>query len=265
MQEVKKRDLHMHSWCSDGEDSPTQVVRWAKEQGIQEIALTDHDNTDGVAEAMKEAGIQGILFHTGIEFSTEIQGHIELHILGYDIDIENSVLQEACQKIREKRNRRNEKMMTLLHQKFGITREAIIQREGQSFIGKPVMARALVREGCVKSYSEAFEKVFETEEFKKIKKEKISAFEAIDIIKEAGGMAVLAHPGIIKNIGPRQSDQFRGNFENILEELVEAGLDGLECIYRKHFDEENSYFVKCAEKHSILITEGSDYHGVNSL
>ena len=78
-------------------------------------------------------------------------------------------------------------------------------------------------------------------------------------------MAVLAHPGIIKNIGPRQSTQFKENFEKILESLVGAGLDGLECIYRKHFDEENSYFVKCAEKHSILITVGSDYHGVNSL
>lgn len=262
---ISKVDLHLHTYFSDGEDSPKDVVRWAVKNGIEEMAITDHDNVNGVQEAWEEALRQGVKFHCGIEFSTENDQGIEMHLLGYDFDMENPKLIAICDEIAVKRKKRNDKMLGLLNEKFGITEKDVITREGQSFIGRPMMARALVNKGCAKDFQDAFDSVLEKPEFKKIKKEKINVIEAINIVKNAGGKAVLAHPGLIKSIGHRGSEEFYRNFEKLLEKLVESGLDGLECVYRKHTESEEVEFSRIAEKYGLLITRGSDYHGAKSL
>ncbi len=254
------KDLHIHTYYSDGSSSPYEAVKWAVDGGMTEIAITDHDNVNGVPAAYSAAKQLGVKFHTGIEFSTEEAG-IGLHILGYDIDIDNKLLLEKCEEISLMRARRNDKMITLLQQKFEINREDILKMTPTGYIGKPVMARALVAKGCIPQEGYAFEHIFGEPEFRKLKKEKISAREAVAIINGAGGKAVLAHPGLIRGLGQRESEEFFSNFQVLLDRIKSYGLEGLECIYRKHSEYEDEKFENIAKEANLLVTIGSDYHG----
>lgn len=254
------KDLHIHTYYSDGSTSPYEAVKWAAENNMIEIAITDHDNVNGIKEAKKAADEFNLKFHTGIEFSTEEQG-IGLHILGYDISIENKSLLEKCEEIKEMRNRRNEKMIALLQEQFEITKEDILAMTHTGYIGKPVIARALVDKGCIPWKGYAFEHIFGEPEFRKLKKEKITAKEAISLINQAGGMAVLAHPGLIRGLGTRESEEFFSNFDILLDRLKSCGLKGIECIYKKHSAFEDEKFEEIAKKSNLLVTIGSDYHG----
>ncbi len=256
-----KQDFHIHTYYSDGLDSPYDAVKWAYEGAKTEIAITDHDNVSGVSEAFLAAEEFGIKIHTGIEFSTEEKRGIGLHILGYDIDITNKKLLESCEYIKELRNKRNDKIINLLKKYYDIDYEDILAMTPTGYIGKPVIARALVSKGFIKDKAEAFEKIFSREEFKKIKKEKILAVEAIGIIKGAGGKAVLAHPGLIRGIGARESQEFFNNFNILIDELIKLGIDGIECTYKKHSEIENETFHRIAKEKKLIATVGSDYHG----
>ena len=258
-----KVDYHVHSWCSDGTMKPTELVRKYHEEGYDIISITDHDGIDGIAEALIAGEALKIQVITGVELSVDFEG-INLHILGYKFDHENEELREKMEELREYRKERNEKLLAALQNMgYDITMEDAKQRKGQKYIGKPNFARALVAKGYVGSVKEAFaEGVFlNAPEIKAIEKKKMTAEEAIKLIAQAGGMAVLAHPAKIKKIGERGSEEYWKNFEELLRSLKKMGLKGLECFYPEHTEEEQLKFAVLAGKFHLHMTEGSDYHG----
>ena len=256
----KDCDMHMHTYYSDGIDSPEAVIEKAYQRGIMCCAITDHDNVKGVLEGEKKAAERKMEFHSGIELSSEMDG-VEIHILGYDIDIDNKELKKECAIAAGRREERNKKMIAELERLYGVTKEEIFEKSKSGYIARPVMARALVEKGVAADLDEAFKNVFSRPEIASIEKAKTDAKRAIEVIKGAGGTAVLAHPGKIKNIGKRETEEFYQNIEKMLDKLIIYGLKGLEAVYKKHSQEENACFSKIAEEKGLIITRGSDYHG----
>lgn len=258
-----KTDLHIHSWHSDGTMSPNEIVEKYSKDEFDMIAITDHEVIDGISDAEEAGKEKNLRVIPGIEIAAEADG-TELHILGYYFDPKNEELRAKLAELADIRRNRNEKMLKAL-QNMGcnISEKDLIQREGQTYIGKPNFARALIAKGYISSVSQAFEdgKFLESDEIKAIKREKPTAAEVIELIKNAGGIAVLGHPYKIKNLGERESDDFKVNFEELLKTLRTAGLRGLECIYPKHSHEEKMFFISMASKYHLHITEGSDFHG----
>lgn len=253
-------DMHIHTDFSDGSDAPGEAVRWAADCGMKCVAVTDHDDVRGVAEACKVAEELGMEFHTGVEFSADYEG-VGLHILGYDIDIEDDGIRSACKKAMERRRARNEKLMAVMEKEYGITVEDIKKEAPTDYIGKPHMAAAMIKHGAASSKEEVFEKIFSKPQFASIKKEDPKADEVINVIKDAGGTPVLAHPGKIRGIGSKGSPEFWENFENILLELMRKGLEGLECVHKDHRPQDAEKFISIANRYGFVVTRGSDHHG----
>lgn len=252
-----KCDFHIHSYYSDGTMKPTDLVKMYKEQDYDIISLTDHDGIDGVNEAVIAGDALEIRVIPGIEFSTEcdVEGRgLELHLLGYYIDIENAALRERLVDIRNEREIRNEKLLALLREKgFDLTWEDLRERPGQSYIGKPNFARALKKKG--------YELPNMWEVFDCVEKKKICTSEAIDLVKGAGGISVLAHPLKTKGLGNPSEEAFWDNLDHLLRRLKKDGLKGLECYHPSASHEEALRLVKLAAKYHLHITEGSDFHG----
>ncbi len=252
-----KADFHIHSYYSDGTMKPTELVRRYKDLDYDMIALTDHDGVDGIneaviaGEALRIKVIPGIELGTGYDFGQE---RVELHILGYHIDVENPKLQEYLKRIQKARRTRNERLLAHLQQLgYDLTWEDLIERPGQTYIGKPNFARALKRKGM------APDNMWEI--FDQIEKEKISSYEAIDVIKESGGMAVLAHPMKTKKIGTPGSDEFWNNLDMLVGDLKKHGLKGVECYHPSADHDQALKLVIMTGKYHLHITEGSDFHG----
>lgn len=259
-----KTDLHLHTYFSDGSMSPTDIVKRAKEMDYELIAITDHDGVDGVTEGMIAGKALGIKVIPGIELSAENDQGISMHILGYYIDIHHVELTKKLTELKEKRWERNQRLLAVLNQMgYEISLADLSFTEGQDYIGKPIMARALLKKGYITHARQAFEpgKFLESPEAKAVKKDKISAKEAIDLIDKAGGIAVLAHPMKIKKIGERGSQTFFEELEKMIQQLKANGLKGIECYHTDQTNEESLRLVELAEKYHLHITEGSDYHG----
>lgn len=259
-----KVDFHIHTWFSDGSISPTDVVKQAKAADYDAIAITDHDGTDGVQEALAAGEALGIRVVPGIELATETEAGIGLHILGYSIDIENPELKKTLEELLQKRRRRNEKLLKLLADMgYPLTEEELTLRKGQTFIGKPIIARAMVRKGYIENPKDAFREGFllESPEAKAIKKEKLKTAQAIALIRQAGGIAVLAHPIQIKGFGTPGSEAFYEKTDDLIGALKQKGLGGLECFHSDHSREQALRFTEIAEKYHLRITRGSDFHG----
>lgn len=252
-----KVDFHTHSYYSDGLLKPTELVKMYKEKGYDLIALTDHDGVAGVSEAMIAGEalemqiVPGIEFGCGYDFGED---RVELHILGYHIDIENEKLLTYIKKARDAREVRNEKLLAHLNDLgFELSREDLITRPKQDYIGKPDFARALRRKGIAHDHM--------WEIFDQVEKEKISVYEAIEVIREAGGIAVLAHPMKIKKIGIADEPEFWDNLDIIVRDLKKHGLKGMECYHPSADHEQALKLVVMAGKYHLHITEGSDFHG----
>lgn len=264
-----KVDYHLHTYYSDGSMSPTDIVKRARDLEYMEIAITDHDGIDGVREAQIAGKALEINVISGIELSTaykdeEFIDELSMHILGYRIDIKNKELKKELEDIREKRKIRNEKLLAVLKDMgYEVSHEDLYFDEEQDYIGKPNIARAMLKRGYIKEAKEAFEpgKFLESPEAKAVKKDKISVQKAIELIKGAGGTAVLAHPMKIKKIGERGSEDFYKNLDMLLRRLKIMGLKGIECYHTEHTEEERLKLVELAEKYHMHITQGSDYHG----
>lgn len=261
-----KVDYHIHSHYSDGRMSPGELVGRYHNMEYDVIALTDHDGIDGLreffaaCEAVKIKGVSGIELSTNCEFEGKTY---ELHILGYGFDCENKRLRDVCDWLKEKRKLRNERITTELRRiGVDISDEDMLAFTRGGYIGKPNFARAMIKKGYAADMAEAFgENLLGSENIKKIKKDKLSTEEAIELICEAGGMPVLAHPGKIKNMPPRESDEFFSEFEKLARSLKQKGLKGIECIYPSHSSDEEFRFINISSKLHLHITEGSDYHG----
>lgn len=257
-----KTDYHLHTYYSDGVFSPAQVVSWAHEKGLERIAITDHDGVEGIEEAEEAAKKYDIDVTPGIEFSTATTDGVGIHMLGYGIDTENRELLEACEDIRKKRKARNDRLIgQLVKDGYDISMDDLITRPGQDFVGKPIIARALVRKGYIKNVKDAFDDIFSRPEYRSIKKKKILVEEAMKIIIDAGGRPVLAHPALIRGIGERGSEEFKENAEAIIQRMLGHGLWGIETYYPKFTEEETEFFREEAEKYDLTPTKGSDYHG----
>ena len=270
-------DMHLHTFFSDGLYSPTDIVKRAKRQKLDTIAITDHDGIDGVREAQIAAEALGdIKVVTGIEFSTldsegvenrrtgNVFKDLEIHMLGYNFDMENTELCAELTKMKKNRRDRNDRLLAALNDMgYDITQEDLLAENGHDYIGKPVFARVLVKKGYAESFTEAIagERFLGSPEAKAVRKEKIEVKKAIELINGAGGMAVCAHPVKTKGLGVRGTDEFFENLEALIAKLKAYGMKGLECFHTDHTDEEEMWLVSMAEKYKLHITRGSDFHG----
>ncbi|MBR0597505.1 PHP domain-containing protein [Sinanaerobacter chloroacetimidivorans] len=258
-------DLHLHTHYSDGTLSPEEIVLLAKKNGVDTIAITDHDGMGGISEGLEAGKKWGVQVIPGIELSTEDEYGGYMHILGYGFDIHNEELKREIAVIREKRKERNQKLLAALNE-IGcqITQEDLQLREGQDYVGKPVFAMALMKKGYISSPKEAFQegKFMRAPQVRRIHREKIQTKRAIELIQDAGGIPVLAHPLKIAYLGRgEEGGDFFARLERLIARLKEQGLCGMECYYSKHLLYETERLVQLAEENDLIITAGSDFHG----
>ncbi|NLP30283.1 MAG: PHP domain-containing protein [Clostridiales bacterium] len=269
------RDLHLHTYYSDGTLSPEEVVKRAADKGIRTIAITDHDGLKGISEALNAGEKYGVKVIPGIELSAKVYKEdftssnfiptrdVFMHILGYDIDINNEELNQEIENIRQKRIERNMKLLAKLNCIGCELNEGDLFKWAQKdYIGKPNFALALMEKGYIKNPKEAFlpGKFLRHPEVRSVRREKIHARKAISLIENAGGKAVLAHPMKIRALKGNEEYNFEG-LEALLDILQKWGLVGMECRYSTHSKEQTEVLEKIAQKRGLVITSGSDYHG----
>lgn len=243
-------DLHLHTNFSDGTFTPEELTAEAKRHGLRAIALTDHDTMEGCARMTTACREGGIEFIPATELTAEQEG-IELHLLGYFLDAENETLKEQLTKFQEVRqNRIHEITDRLQHLGVQLKAESVFRLANCRAPGRPHVARAMVQEGYVGSLDEAFERFLKKGKPAWAPKFKMSAPEAIELIHQAGGLAVLAHPGLSRA-------------DETIEGLIRSGLDGLECFHTKHSTYVTEHYLELAEQHDLAVTGGSDCHGMS--
>lgn len=261
---ARKVDFHIHTIYSDGMASPREIVLSAKKLGYEKIAITDHDGIDGLKEALAAGKNAGLEVVPGIELATKTREGIGLHILGYHINPQSKRLLSVLEDLRKKRGERNERLISALNSMgYEISEEDLTGVQPNEFIGKPVIARALVDKGYADSVSQAFssKRLLGSETARSVKKEKIGSADAVELINAAGGKAVLAHPIQTRHIGNEGSREFYENIESIVKALKDCGLAGMECLHPDQNLEQSLKFIEIAKKYSLLITRGSDFHG----
>ncbi len=241
-------DLHLHTTASDGLLEPTALVRTAKEAGIQVLSITDHDTVDGLLAARGAAESAGLTLVPGIELSAYWK-KVEFHILGYFIDPENAILKAFLHRTREARVKRMHAMLSRLHA-MGIAVPAgeVMARARDGNVGRPHLARALVERGIVRSAEDAFNRYLGSDKPAYVPRPDVSTYEAIRVIREAGGIASLAHPG--------QHDR-----DEAIPELVEAGLEAIEVYHPRQTFGRAARYRRLARRLNLLVTGGSDFHG----
>ena len=241
-------DLHLHSTCSDGTFSPEEVAWRAIEADLSIISLTDHDSIEGVAAAEKEGEKLGLEVITGTELSAQVDG-TDVHILGYHIQSDHPGLIDCLDTCRNERKNRAERIVKKLNSMgLRIGFEQVLAKADNGSIGRPHVADVLVEEGLVFSSNEAFHKYLGYSKPAYEPKHALSPSEAIQVIHGAGGLACLAHPGLYGR-------------DDLIPELVEAGLDGIEVRHTKHGPKEIKRYTDIAEQFGLLPTGGSDCHG----
>ena len=248
-------DFHNHSTASDGKLTPTQIVDLAAQRGVLIFALTDHDSTEGIAEArLAAAKYPGFVLVPGVELSTDIEGD-EVHVLGYFTfeQIENAELQAALAKFRAGRFERGKAMVEkLVAIGKPISWDRVLEIAGEASVGRPHVAQALVEAGHVATIPDAFDLYIGRNGPAYAEREKMTPLEAVQTLRRYGAPAVMAHPSFTKSA------------EVILPELVQAGLAGME-VYYKNYDEETvANLAAMAHRLGILPLGGSDYHALNN-
>ena len=252
---MKRIDLHTHSLCSDGAQTPTDVVRTAYDAGLSAIALSDHDSIEGVQEAMDAGKALGIEVIPAVELSA--QSDTELHILGYFIDIHNKKLNDTMAYALQVRDQRQEETCRKLNEQgFDITMDEL-REEAR---GNPVLCRAhfaqiMVRKGYAESVKDAFSRYLSVGCYAYSNRQALTAQEAVSLIREAGGIAVAAHLHLIK----KPDDELR----EYLKSLIPYGLDGVEGYYSDYTPDMEQRYRAMAKELGLVISGGTDYHGAN--
>ncbi|MDO9263777.1 MAG: PHP domain-containing protein [Desulfosalsimonadaceae bacterium] len=254
-------DLHIHSTASDGSVDPLDLVALVEKAGLKAFALTDHDAIDGSKEILRNKHLLGpVQFLTGVEVSvgsTEFPGiNGSFHILGYGFDPEHPRLNHALQVQQAARKNRNPQIIKLLNNLgMAVSLEDVINAsEPNAQIGRPHIARLMVKRGFVNTIDEAFDRYLGKDRPAYLDKPRIEAGDAIALIEAAGGIAVLAHPGLLKMANAE-------GYDLLMAKLVSMGLRGLEVFYTGHSSEQNVFFSDLASKYRLLVTGGSDFHG----
>lgn len=245
-----RADLHSHTRASDGTCTPMENVRLAKEAGLTAIAITDHDIVAGVAEAI-EAGIElGVEVIPGVEISSSANGQ-DIHVLGYFIPYQSESFAQTLIGLRETRDERNRLLIERLKELgIPISLEGVYRRKegADKNIGRPHIAEELIELGIVSSMEEAFAKYLGKTGAAYVNPPRISPHQAIEMIKQAGGVAVLAHPGLYDD-------------DELVKELISYGLDGIEVWHPDNDEQARMRYQMLAEGTGIVMTGGSDFHG----
>ena len=252
---MKRIDLHTHSLCSDGAQTPAEVVRTAKEAGLSAIALSDHDCISGVQEAIDTGKKLGVEVIPAVELSA--QSDTELHILGYFVDIHNKKLQETMAYALQVRDERQEETCRKLNEQgFAITmEEARAEAHGNPVLCRAHFAQIMVRKGYAESVKDAFNRFLSVGCYAYSNRQALTASEAVSLIREAGGIAVAAHLHLIK----KPDDALR----QYLKELIPYGLDGVEGYYTDYTPDTEQRYQAMAKELGLVISGGTDYHGAN--
>lgn len=243
-------DLHLHTHFSDGTFSPEEVVARGQRSGFAALALTDHDTVEGCPRMAAACEAAQIEFIPGAELTAELND-IELHILGYFLDTQNQKLLSELARFQVVRQDRIREMVARLNEiNVPLRAEEVFALANCAAPGRPHVARALVKGGHCANHDEAFERFLKKNRPAWVPKAKMSALEAVELIHQAGGLAVMAHPGLNRT-------------DDIIPNLVEAGLDGIECFHTKHSTSASERYLIIADKHKLLVTGGSDCHGLS--
>jgi hypothetical protein len=245
---MKFADLHLHTFFSDGTFSPEELVGYGQRLGFAALALTDHDSVEGCPRMVTACEAAGIFFIPGTELTAE-HNDTEIHILGYFVDTQNEKFLSDIARFQAVRQNRIREMVARLNElNVPLQVEAVFALANCKSPGRPHVARALVKAGLVANLDEAFERFLKKSRPAWVPKAKMSALEAIELIHQAGGLAVVAHPGLNRT-------------DDVIPALVEAGLDGIECFHTKHSTTTSERYLEMADKFHLLITGGSDCHG----
>ncbi|HEX6542959.1 MAG TPA: PHP domain-containing protein [Ktedonobacterales bacterium] len=246
-------DLHTHSTASDGLLTPTELIAQAQQAGLSLIGLTDHDSTEGLAEAQAAGQAAGITVIPGIEINTYLpQGRGEAHVLGYYLDTANPDLQAFLRFLRETREKRGERMVALLREQgYDISWERV-RELAKGAVGRPHVALALMEKGYAESISDAFDRYISPGRPAYVPRFKMVPEDAVRLLRSVRGVPVLAHPM-----------RLYGLEDDLLPRLMDAGLLGLECYYGPYDDATVEHLLALAEQHGLIATGGSDYHGPN--
>ena len=246
-------DLHIHSTWSDGTNSPDEIIQLARERGLSAVAITDHDTVDGVGDGCAAGSRLGIEVIPGIELSV-VHEDLHMHMLGYFIDIDDAELNKTLDVIQNSRAVRNERIIEKLNEiGVAISIEEVRRKSGCGQTGRPHIGQVLVDRGVVKNLDEAFERYLKKGRRAYVHRYVLSARDAILLIRGAGGVAVLAHPGSIDNSLKK--------IPPLLDKLIPLGLDGLELYYPVHTKKIFKKLKAMASFYDLAVTGGSDYHG----
>lgn len=243
-------DLHMHSTASDGQYTPSELVRLAKDLAV--VALTDHDTVDGVEEAIKAGTELDLRVIPGIEMSA--REYKTFHVLGYAMDIDDEKFVRRVRGLQGGRGERGERITRFLHEKgIPVDYEEVKAQALGASIGRPHFAQVILRHGWCDSWEELFNNYLDTDEFHQKVEDKPPVRECIELVKNAGGVTSLAHPWQL-----RLDD---GTLDALIRQLRDMGLDAIECYYPKHTPQQTAFYLLLTEKYGLRVTGGSDFHG----
>ena len=250
---MKQIDLHIHSSASDGTDSPAEVVRKAHELDLAAVAITDHDTVSGCAEAAEKGQELGIETVSGVELTSRYGRTI--HILGYYLRTNSPVLTRTLDSIVSERDERNRKMARMMAADgIAIDYDEMKSRFGTS-IGRPHFGQVLVELGLAESVQDAFDRYIEKGQRYYLPRRMLSIERSVEVIREAGGVPVLAHPF--------QYKLEESALRQLIEHCMDHGLLGMECRYSLYDEEQSQYLLGLAKEYGLVPTGGSDYHGAN--
>lgn len=243
-------DLHLHTNFSDGTYTPEELASHGQRLGFHTLALSDHDTVEGCTRMGLACEGYGIEFIPAAELTAELDGH-ELHLLGYFLDTTHQKLLTELARFQEVRQNRIREMVSRI-QKLNVPlrEETVFALANCRSPGRPHVARALVKQGLCYNLDEAFDRFLKKGKPAWVPKFKMSAIDAIDLVHQAGGVAVMAHPGL-------------NRCDDLIPALAECGLDGLECYHTKHAAAEAEHYLRYAEQLGLLVTGGSDCHGLS--
>ncbi|HEX7510120.1 MAG TPA: PHP domain-containing protein [Chitinivibrionales bacterium] len=246
----KNVDLHIHTKLSDGTHSVQEILEMAFQHKLKAVSITDHDCINAYPFAQQRGSELGIEVIPGVELSSEIDG-VDIHILGYYLDIHNPLLTDTLSEMKRARYLRAEKIVENLNsQGIDLRFETVLNIAGDAAIGRPHIAAALLKEELVYSFREAFDKYIGYESPAYVKKFTILPKDVFQLIRQAGGIPVLAHPGVT-------------SVDKLLPQFIQDGLMGIEVFHSEHSEEAERFYLQYSKKNNLAFTGGSDFHNSN--
>ena len=252
-------DLHIHSTASDGTLTPSEILKCAYTLGIPAVSITDHDTVAGCREALDREMPDGLAFIPGVEISAQAPPFFALsgsiHLLGYGIDLANPRLNAMLKRLQDSRLNRNPRIIERLNALgLEITLDEVVESGAPDQVGRPHIARTMVKKGFVPNFNAAFDIYLGNNRPAYVDKYRVPLEEAVVAIRNAGGIAVLAHPGLYTSQNGLMPDSVMAAFKA-------TGIDGVEVYYPEHSAEQTTHYAALAKRHNLIVTGGTDFHG----